>query len=241
LTEDDHVLTYCEPAPENACRALEEAIKETEGVQLVIIDPIFRFVRVKDSNDYAMVTKAWEPLLKLARSRGAYILTIHHLKKRESDNPIDDVLGSTAIVAGVDTILVLNSKAGSRTLQSLQRYGSNLEETMLKWNPEKRELSLGVSSDEAELLEAREIIGRIESKIFDYLSLNPDATQEAIFETVTGKTTTKKRAFREMVDSGQIKEAVLAKRGSHLPTPTPGLKRRVCQANNQATHSHNRR
>ncbi len=104
LGEHDEVLTYCQPAPDFPLQALEESLKKNRNVQLAIIDPIFRFVRVKDGNDYSMVNAALEPLLSLARNRAVHIMAIHHRKKRQSDDSMDDVLGSTAIAGAVDTI-----------------------------------------------------------------------------------------------------------------------------------------
>jgi AAA domain len=50
-------------------------------VESIIADPLFRFVRVRDGNDYAAVTNALEPLHALARESGAYVLAVHHLGK----------------------------------------------------------------------------------------------------------------------------------------------------------------
>jgi RecA-family ATPase len=53
---------------------------------LIIIDPLFRFVRVEDGNDYATMTAALEPLLVLARETGACVLLVHHLGKGDRND-----------------------------------------------------------------------------------------------------------------------------------------------------------
>jgi hypothetical protein len=40
---------------------------------LIIVDPLFRFTRMKDANDYAAVTSALEPLHALARQTDAHV------------------------------------------------------------------------------------------------------------------------------------------------------------------------
>ena len=98
LTSEDEVSTYCEVAPRNAIGALEGALKTMKGVRLVVIDPLFKFIRVKDGNDYVVVNNAIEPLLTLARSYGVHIMVVHHKKKRVSEDSMDDVVPTNILV-----------------------------------------------------------------------------------------------------------------------------------------------
>ena len=66
---DEAILIHADRAPVNALIAAQRAIKQ-HNPALVIIDPLLKFARMKDTNDYAQVTAALEPLLALARESG---------------------------------------------------------------------------------------------------------------------------------------------------------------------------
>ena len=123
---------------------LKSALAQIPHVKLVIIDPIFKFVSVRTADDYIEVGNAMEQLMDLARQSNIRILTVRHMKKRESDDITDGALGSTAITGGVDTFIALKAaKDGGRTISTRQRYGTELVETQLKWDKETRSLSMG--------------------------------------------------------------------------------------------------
>ena len=73
-----------------------------------------RFVRVRDGNDYAEMSRALEAVILLARETGAHVLVVHHLGKGERSGG-DAILGSTAIFATVDTALLLRRAEHYRT------------------------------------------------------------------------------------------------------------------------------
>ncbi len=100
---------------------------------LVIIDPVLRMVRVRDANDYAQVSNALEPLMSIARQHSTHVLLVYHLGKGERADATDSILGSTAFFAAVDTALIMKRSELYRTLQSRQRYGTDLPETTLEF------------------------------------------------------------------------------------------------------------
>src|SRR5207247_8367181 len=53
--DDDPIFVFCASSPSDGLAQLREEMKERKPV-LVIVDPLFHFVRVKDGNDYAAVT-----------------------------------------------------------------------------------------------------------------------------------------------------------------------------------------
>jgi len=55
--DDDPIFIFCATSPVDGLAQLREAMKDEKPV-LVIVDPLFRFVRIKDGNDYAAVTNA---------------------------------------------------------------------------------------------------------------------------------------------------------------------------------------
>jgi hypothetical protein len=132
------ILIHTGPTPKDAIAALEAAIEE-HSPALVIIDPLSRFVRISDFNSYAEVTRSLEPLVDVARSSRCqtHILMVHHNGKggdmREAG---DAVMGSTGFFGAVDTLLTMRKREKARTIESTQRYGEDLPETIIHLDPE---------------------------------------------------------------------------------------------------------
>ncbi|MAM72720.1 MAG: hypothetical protein CMO29_02760, partial [Tistrella sp.] len=126
---DEEIYLHFGSSPEDALPGLEAAIT-TYKPALVIIDPLMRFIRVRDSNDYAEMTRNMEPLMTMARVSGTHILCVHHAGKGDREGG-DSILGSTAIFGSVDTALIMRKKGAGRTLESIQRYGEDLPETVI--------------------------------------------------------------------------------------------------------------
>jgi hypothetical protein len=98
---------------------------------LVVVDTWGKFLNVKDNNDYAEGLEAAQPIVDLARNTDAHLGFTHHAKKSEAEL-IDSVLGSTAIAASVDTILLIRRLPDKiRTLASNQRVGEDLDESVV--------------------------------------------------------------------------------------------------------------
>lgn len=120
--------------PIEALRAEAEKIKPS----LIVIDPLARFVQVQDMNDYAQVSRALDPLIRIAHETGAHIMLIHHAKKGELNE--DSYLGSTALSASVDTVLHLDLELPSRarTLSAIKQRSMEadfLEPTVIGFDP----------------------------------------------------------------------------------------------------------
>jgi len=180
--------------------------------------PIFRFIGVRDGNDYVQVNNALEQVLDLARRHSVHILAVHHLKKKESEDVSDSTLGSTAIVAAADTFLALRVDArGVRTLCTRQRYGRDMEPTILVWNEETRSFSLGETADKAEQQAANATRIRIERELRAYVAAQPNCTLEAILNAVRGKVSTKKSVLQSFLDQkGFVRSGAGVKGEPHL-------------------------
>jgi hypothetical protein len=192
--EDIHL--YVASAPADGLQQVRAAAEQLKPA-LIIIDPLFRFTCVKDSNDYAQVTQALEPLLVLASETRAHVLCAHHAGKGNREGG-DSILGSTAIFGAVDTALIMKKLEGYRTLQSEQRYGDNLEETALRLDPTTRTVTLGATKeaeDEARLCQA----------ICEYLPGQADPVTEAVIdEAVEERRGIRKKALRKLVAEGKV-------------------------------------
>ena len=139
--ESDQIVICTTISGGDQIELLSRYIREQKPA-LVIIDPIFRFIKISDGNNYNAVYAALEPFCTLARTSGAHIMMIHHRGKGEKSGG-DSFLGSTAIFAAVDTAITMNKTAQHRTIKSEQRYGVDLEETILVFNPDRRSMCFG--------------------------------------------------------------------------------------------------
>jgi hypothetical protein len=194
-TAADSIAILCASAPVDALERLRREVERRRPV-LIIIDPLFRFVRVDDGNDYATMTAALEPLMTLARETGACVLLVHHLGKGERADG-DNVLGSTAIFAAVDSALLMKRTERYRTLSSIQRYGEDLEEITVTLDPETRNVSAGPPKTQAEQDEA----GRL---ILEFLAGREPVTEAEIDGAIECRRQIWKKALRDLVGTGKV-------------------------------------
>src|SRR4029450_6335928 len=162
-----------------------------------IIDPLFRFVRVEDGNDYATMTAALEPLLVLARETGACVLLVPHLGKGDRHAGGDGILGSTAIFGAVDSALLMKRTEKYRTLSSIQRYGDDLEEITIMLDPVTRTISAGLPRAEAEQADAAGLT-------LTYLAGKQPVTEAELDDAVECRTKSKRAALRALVEDGKV-------------------------------------
>lgn len=196
LTGNDLIFVHVDRAPLNAVEELIKAISAHQP-ELVIIDPLFRFIRIKDSNDYVQVSNAFEPIVEIARKSGAHILFIHHHSKGEREGA-EGILGSSAIAGAADANFIMIRKGKVRTLRSEQRYGIDLEETELIFDESRREYSLGQTKTQVEEHSIeKEIISLLET------STNP-LREDEIMPKVEGNMAKKRKALRNLHKEEQI-------------------------------------
>ena len=194
---DEDVYVHCASAPANGIEQMG-VISQQLKPALVIIDPLFRFIRVKDTNDYASVTAELDPLLALARDTGAHIMMVHHLVK-SSKSGGDGLLGSTAIFGSVDSTIILRRHETARSIQAIQRYGTDLPESDLTFDTATRTMSLGRTKDDI----ARD---RLEESITAHFSNHPEPiTEPEITAAVQGKTQLIRETLRGMVAKQVLK------------------------------------
>jgi hypothetical protein len=119
-------------APKNGLLEIDALALES-GAGLIIVDTLQKLTRIKDLNDYALVTNTLEPLMAIARERNCHIMLLHHAGKADRMDG-DEILGSTALLGAVDTAILFKQREQGRTLSTIQRYGENIPETVLSLN-----------------------------------------------------------------------------------------------------------
>lgn len=205
-TGHEPIDIHVDGTPPNAIKELVKVVRELKP-RLVVIDPLFRLVRVRDEKAYAETYQALGPLIDLARETGTHILLLHHAGKNMKADAIDAPLGSTALAGAVSTLVHLKRADGYRTLQTVQRIGEDLPETVLAFDPATHQLSLGGEKAVAERVE-------MEKRILDYLKDRGQPKEQAeIRSGVEGATKTIWAALTALVAEGKVTKTGEGKRG----------------------------
>lgn len=196
VTGEEDIYVYAARAPEGALEKLKKQIEDIRPV-LVVIDPLFRFTRMKDEKAYAEVTNKLEPLLALARETGAHVMVTHHATKGDREGG-DALLGSTAIFGSVDTAIILKRFPKYRTIATIQRYGEDLEETTLTFDPDRRTIDIGDTREEEEVRSFGDmILAVLEAR-------QEPLTEAETLEGIEGRLALKRRALQLLVNAGTV-------------------------------------
>ena len=172
-TPRDAPLHVCfHRTPGDAGELLAQVVAEHKPV-LVVLDTLFRFQPVHDTDAYGGVLKALSPLHEIARDSGAHILAVHHERKAEGEGG-DRMLGSTAIFGMVDVMLSIGRRYADdvRVLSSIGRYGDDLPETVVELRPDGSVHLAGAVED----MQAR----RAREQVLECITEYPGATNDEI-------------------------------------------------------------
>jgi hypothetical protein len=143
-------------------------------------------------------TTALEPFQRITRATGSHLLFCHHARKGRLTPDGDGVLGSTAILGGVDTAILVRRNERCRSLWTTQRYGDDLEETVFDLvEPSRVPRLAGIRSQ----FEG----GRVEEAILAALRDAQDpVTEPELGKGVPGRTQYKRLALRRLVQRGAV-------------------------------------
>jgi hypothetical protein len=185
-------------APDDLLPKLTQLLADGDTIDLLIIDTAQRLLTVKDTNDYAMVSAAFEPVLALARTRGVCIVLVHHLGKSDRQG-IDGVLGSTAWTGSVDNVLILNRTDRYRVLSSVQRIGPDLGETVVVLDEETGTLRFGGTRA---LVDLELIMAALVEAV---RQASPEGLdRSALLAEVEARRDLKLKALKTLVDTGRL-------------------------------------
>jgi hypothetical protein len=182
------------------------AVMEQRKPGLIVIDPLFRLNAVKDERAYAETYSALGPLVDACRSSNAHILLVHHSSKIAKAEAIDSPLGSTALAGVVGSVLVVRRSENFRTLETVQRVGCDLEETVLGFDPATKLLCIRGTRDEAE-------IRQVESGILAHLTAGGAWSEPEVVDATEGRNEYKRRALRQLVAAGKVSRSGSGRRG----------------------------
>lgn len=200
----ENLFLHIGPPPDDPYKALYTAVAEIKPV-LVWIDPILKYISVRDSNDYAVMSAALAPIEAIARQSGAHIAMSHHMSKLDREDG-DQVLGSTAIFAAVDTVLTIRRQDTQRRLSSRQRFGTDLEAIVIELDQTGMPKDCG-SVEGYEVRKASEAI-------LTWLDSNSGAQEKEIRDAVSGKTTYTSAALRLLIEEHKVTRTGEGKKGN---------------------------
>ena len=190
---------------------------------LLVVDPLFRLIAVKDEKAYAEVYARMGPLIDVARETGTHITCLHHSPKQAREDAIDSPLGSTALGGAVNTLFELrrSPETGIRTIRSTQRVGEDLQEMVLRFDADTCLMRLDGTRQQVEVDKLKQMI---------WAALNDvEMTEAQLFAAVEhGKTGPKRLALRSLLRDGTVERSGTGKKGnpylyrkacSHVPGP----------------------
>jgi hypothetical protein len=196
-TGDEQILVHADAIPSAGIHALIGLVQERKPV-LVVIDPLIRMVHVRDEKAYAEIYAALGPLIDVARSIGTHIHVTHHAGKALKLDPVDSPLGSTGIAGACSSLIILKRTEAYRTVQTVQRIGQDMPETVLAFDPATRRLSVGGTRFEAD----REAC---EAEILEFLNAaDAPQTQAQIRAGIEGQTRIIRAALTALAASGRV-------------------------------------
>ena len=104
---------------EQGLKKLEATLNALLNIRLVVVDPIAKFLRLADSDDYDQVSLGIEQLEQVAKRHNLHLMFLTHGKKRLSEDVGDSAIGSTGFRGGTDTNIFLGKQGAQRVIEGL--------------------------------------------------------------------------------------------------------------------------
>lgn len=183
-------------APRSLLADLAALVASDDQIDLLIIDTAQRLLAVRDTNDYALVTTAFEPVLALARTHGTCIVLLHHAGKSDRAG-IESILGSTAWAASVDNVLLLNRTDRYRVLSSVQRIGPDLPETVVVMDDQTGDVRLAGSRYLVDLQ-------AVAAAMFDAVAAAGEIRRDDLLASIEARRELKLKALQRLIDDPRV-------------------------------------
>ena len=195
-------LSSEKPLPKgDSAHGLIRALKQRyPDLKCLIIDTIQAIRDASQKQDYAFVEGEFSKLRKLAHDLEITIVAVHHTKKKTDveTEPLDMVLGSQAIVATVETILLMQRVIGSRDVD-LFITGKDVEQRedyRLNWTDS------GFSDPQNRTLAS---LGTIQRAIREHVKNHPRCNQAGICKALDKSKQQISTAVNRLLEMGLLK------------------------------------
>jgi AAA domain len=124
-----HYATEWPRADRGGVEKIEQWCEENPDARLVVIDVLakFRALSRNKSNAYEQDYAALSKLQELATRRSITILVVHHTRKGDSEDPVEEISGTLGLAGAADAFLVLKRAACGVTLTGRGRDTEDLD------------------------------------------------------------------------------------------------------------------
>jgi RecA-family ATPase len=180
-------------------KILEKEIEKHQA-ELVVLDTLAKVKREGDAKGYEAEYAAIGDLFRLREATGVSILFVHHTRKPNNQEPgdiFDRILGSTALAAVPDNLLIISDEDRVKTLHGRGRLTEDFE-LPLKW----ADPGFSVDEPDAKLREK----APLQFQIKHHLRRVGGATNKEIAEALEKPVTSISNATAKLVDAGEIKQ-----------------------------------
>lgn len=161
VTQNCLMATQWRKLDEGGLDDLKQTIIE-RNIKLVIIDTLQKIRPKGNSKLYESDYAAIGGLKTMLDALNVSAIIVHHTRKTGSDDPIEEVSGTTGLTGAVDTIMVLKRGRGEAD-GTLNITGRDIEDTELALNFEGcRWRVLGSAAEYAVSKEKRELLGAMQ-------------------------------------------------------------------------------
>jgi DNA-binding MarR family transcriptional regulator len=196
-----HLQTLWATADNGGLERLERWLQQNPMARLVIIDVLQKFrASRKQSNDlYGDDYAACSALKRLGDKYGVAILVLHHLSKRDCEDPFEALTGTVGITGAADGLIVLERKRG--------KDDAVLHLTGRDIGHEKLALHFNNGNCHWELLGDAEEVGSTSARqqILDLLGERPDMfSPRDIVDELQLPSTTVRSALRRLNQEGLV-------------------------------------
>lgn len=204
---------------------LDEWLAENPNVKLVVIDTLQKWRKplVGNTSIYNADYEALDGLTKLAAKYNIAIVVVHHTRKGESEDPLEEVSGSFGLTGAVDNILVIRRERG-RPGAEMSRIGRDLEDD----TPLALEFDLATAQWSEKPQE--EILSQERREIIELLEMFPNGLELSSIAKQLGKDRGKDySAIRQLIRS-MVKDGQLVQDGARGRYKLPTTERRSHQS-----------
>jgi len=178
-----HLATAWPRLDQGGLQHLEAWLDEHQDARLVIVDTFQKLRPPQDGRGlYEQDYAALAGLKALADRHGVAVLVVHHLRKGSSEDPLEEVSGTTGLTGAADTVWVLRRDRG-RMDATLFITGRDTEEqeTALQFDPSLGLWCLLGSAEEYRMSQERQAVLALLREAGE--PLGPKAIAEALGKT----------------------------------------------------------
>jgi AAA domain len=207
-------------------QCLSLTIKSLPNLRLIVVDPLSKLLRLKDSGSTDEVTPAMAQLEQFAKEHNLHVMALMHERKRKSEDRHQNSLGSVAFRGSADTNISITKQGKQRIISTEQRWGRELEPTLIEWNQENLTSELGktLESQEQEKRQTKgkKTVERIKGEIL--LALEKESlTQNEVLTRVSGKSVKILDVLAELVATAKVQTKVEGRAIRHSLTAAPAI------------------